>query len=197
MLEEKIEKSPQTIQYLKKIKKENRKKIIKQHKIIVSILGAFLLLVLIFCISIGIWFLTVDKIDSVCMSSTLKVGDRVNVDESFGKIERGKVYKFEKDGEIYYQRCIGIPGDNIRVENDNVYVNSMLFSEGYVSSKMKSLINIEVNIPEEKYFFMGDNRNKSVDGRYWADKFVDEKDIIGEVTEVVYPFNRAKEITYY
>ena len=197
MLEEKVEKSPQTILYLKKIKRENRRKFIKKHKYLFRIGITIIALLIILCISISIWFLSMDKIDSLSMSGTLNIGDRVKVDESITNIERGRVYKFEKDGEIYYQRCIGVGGDNIRVENDDVYVNLILFSEGYVSSKMKSLINLEVNIPEDKYFFMGDNRNNSVDSRYWADKFIDKDDIIGEVTEIEYPFDRAKEIKYY
>lgn len=194
---EKIEKSPQAIAMLKKIKKENRKKFLKKHRIL---FGAIAIILVIFCFYYlirNIFFYTIDSIVTDNMSKTIEVGDRVKVDKRFDSVEVGNVYKFEKDDEVYIARCIGTGGDIIRVENDDVYVNGMLFSEKYVSSKMESKINFQITVPKGEYFFLGDNRNHSFDSRYWKDRFVKKDDIIGQVTEIVYTFGKNKKITYY
>lgn len=196
-MEEKVQKSPQAIEMLKKIKKENRKKFFKKHKILFFIAAVVLIFFLLFYLIRNIFFYTIEEVMTDNMSKTIKVGDNIKIVKNFGDIESGNVYKFEKDGETYIARCIGVEGDIITIENDDVYINGMLFSEGYVSSKIDSKINLKVKVPKGKYFFLGDNRNHSFDSRYWEDRFVNKEDIEGQVTEIVYTFSKNKKITYY
>ena len=49
-------------------------------------------------------------------------------------------------------------------------------------------------IPEGKYFFLGDNRAQSDDSRYWENPYVDEKDIEGKVQIRIYPFNKIGKV---
>jgi signal peptidase I len=105
------------------------------------------------------------------------------------------------------KRCIGIPGDRIRIVAGKVYVNGELLDEPYAlhspgaaglpwenfpaqSAEMfysdvpqwpvelaKHVVNGELVVPPGSYFMMGDNRDDSNDSRYWG--FVPREDIIG------------------
>lgn len=186
-----------TKEYVKNIKKENRKKSIKKNKTLLITLGFILFIVILLVVISRSFYFSIDSIHEVNMSKTIKYGDRVYVDKNYGSIDRGEVYKFKKDGKVYYDRCIGLGGDVIKVENDKVYINGILFSENYVSSKIKGKVNFEVTVPEGQYFMLGDNRTNSFDSRYWVDKFVKKDDIIGRVTKIVYMFKKDKKIEYY
>jgi signal peptidase I len=192
-----IEKSPQTIAMLKKIKKEKRKKYLKKHKIKFTLLGIFLALVIGGVVAINLSVFTLYKVNLDNMNSTIQINDMVYIDKRFTKIDTGRVYQFKKDDKVLIDRCIGIGGDHIVIENDKVFINAILVAENYVSSTIDGKINIDVIVPEGKLFFLGDNRKNSWDARYWNERFVDESEIIGEVTKIVYPFDREKEITYY
>lgn len=197
MIKDKPNKYLNTKEYVKNIKKENRKKSIRKNKILIVTLGFILFIIILLVVISRHFYFSIDSVDEVNMSKTIKCGDRVYVDKNYGSIDRGEVYKFKKDDRVYYDRCIGIGGDVIKVENDKVYINGILFSENYVSSKIKGKVNFEVTVPGGQYFMLGDNRAESVDSRFWFNKFVKNDDIIGKVTKIVYLFKKDKKIKYY
>ncbi|WP_435791471.1 S26 family signal peptidase [Clostridium sp.] len=45
-------------------------------------------------------------------------------------------------------------------------------------------------MPEDSYFFLGDNRANSKDARYWEQPFIDEDNIMGKARIVISPFSR-------
>ncbi|MGK0469147.1 MAG: signal peptidase I, partial [Clostridium sp.] len=49
---------------------------------------------------------------------------------------------------------------------------------------------IKFKIPEDSYFFLGDNRANSKDARYWEQPFIDEDNIMGKARIVISPFSR-------
>lgn len=101
-----------------------------------------------------------------------------------GNLERGEkvVFEFEK-GVIYMKRVIGLPGETISFQDGNVYIDGELLDEStYLDPSVQTYSDTDsFTIPDNAYFMMGDNRGNSFDARYWADPFIMEDQIVGEV----------------
>lgn len=142
-------------------------------------------------------FFLIATIPSTSMSPVLEARDKVYINRNYGEIKRGNIYTFEKDGTKFIKRCIGIGGDHIVINNDDVFVNGV--KDSYATSRIISEIltnqvDLDLVVPEGTVFFLGDNRKVSYDARYWNDKFVPTSDIIGEADKIVYPFNRITSL---
>lgn len=109
----------------------------------------------------------------------------------------GLIYK--KDDYIdvaYIKRLIGLPGDTVDVRpGDGVYVNGKKVDEPYVNeiSETCTLVKPEpycgpVKVPPGQYYMMGDNRNQSLDSRYWG--FARDERVIGRAVFRIWPLNR-------
>lgn len=137
-------------------------------------------------------------IPSESMYPTLKVKDQLFVTKMYGRdsIQRGDILVFFSDefNELLIKRVIGLPGDDIVVKaSGEVLVNGEVLEETYVVQKDETAIfDLEFKVPEDKYFFLGDNRANSLDSRYWSEPYIDFEDIRGEARIIIYPFNRIR-----
>lgn len=137
-------------------------------------------------------------IPSESMYPTLKVKDQLFVTKMYSRdsIQRGDILVFFSDefNELLIKRVIGLPGDDIVVKaSGEVLVNGEVLEEGYVVQKDETAIfDLEFKVPEDKYFFLGDNRANSLDSRYWSEPYIDFEDIRGEARIIIYPFNRIR-----
>lgn len=130
------------------------------------------------------------KIPSESMVPTLNVGDRLFVTRVYNpeNLNRGDVvvfYSEEKD-ESMIKRLIGKPGDIIEIKDGIVTVNGETLHENYIGTPDR--FNGSYNVPEDKYFFLGDNRYFSSDSRYWDNPYIDADDIKGKAQLKIYPF---------
>ncbi|MBO4415100.1 MAG: signal peptidase I [Lachnospiraceae bacterium] len=128
------------------------------------------------------------EIISGSMISTLNVDDRVVANRLayvFSKPQRGDIIFFafpDDESKTYVKRIIGLPGDKVEIIRGKVYINDSdePLEEPYLKEKMKKEDFGPYYVPEGSYFVMGDNRNISVDSRYWDNKFVNNSQIYGK-----------------
>ncbi|MEG1312432.1 MAG: signal peptidase I [Romboutsia sp.] len=91
------------------------------------------------------------------------------------------------------KRVIAVEGDHIKIEDSKVYVNEKLIKEPYIYDNYTEGT-IDMVIPQDKVFAMGDNREKSLDSRYEDVGLVNEKDIMGKVMIRLFPFNKIGKV---
>jgi signal peptidase I len=143
------------------------------------------------------------EVVSGSMETTILTGDRVfglRTAYWFGAPHRGDIIVFAnpinpKD-EPYIKRVVGLPGERISVRGDKVYINGRLLNESeYLDFHSADEYRAhgfgqdyaETLIPDDCYFMMGDNRNRSKDSREWG--FMPREDILGKVYIDVNPSN--------
>ncbi len=122
------------------------------------------------------------------MENTIMAGDRIlalRTSYWLDEPKRGDVVVFrypdDPTGEtLYVKRIIGEPGDTVVVEDGVVYANGEALEESYLAEPMVGDFG-PFTVPEGSYFTMGDNRNHSLDSRYWENKYVEEGEILGKV----------------
>jgi len=119
---------------------------------------------------------------------------------SFGKPERGDVIVFrypEDEDKDFIKRIIGVPGDTIEIRNKIVHVNGApLNDSGYAQRVDPGIIDGTINprdnfgpitVPEGAYFVMGDNRDQSLDSRFWG--YVREEKIRGKAFRIYWSWS--------
>ena len=166
------------------------------------------------------------KIPSPSMERTLLVGDHLLVNKfifggtgawyekflPYRPLQHGDIIVFKypyADHQHFVKRVIGLPGDRLKLVDQQVFINGKLLNEPYVehdpnagydplnyafppignplysspvepewAHEMKRYIRgDEIVVPPGKVFAMGDNRDHSLDSRYWG--FVDRSAIMG------------------
>ena len=88
------------------------------------------------------------------------------------------------------KRIIGLPGDRLRIEHGEVFINDQKLDEPYIrfqASYNYPQTGQNITVPPGKYFVLGDNRDNSSDSRYIG--FVPRRNIVGRATRVVVSFN--------
>ncbi len=120
----------------------------------------------------------------------------------FNKPQRGDVivFKAPPDGhDEYIKRIIGLPGETVKVQGCHVYVNDKLLDEGaYLSSDVCTnpgtfaTEGLEIQIPANNYFVLGDNRQHSLDGRYFG--LISQDKFTGRAWIVYWPIKNAEVV---
>lgn len=134
-------------------------------------------------------------IPSGSMEPTLQINDRLIIEKlsyDFELPERGDIVVFRPPAELnqkdaFIKRVIGVPGDTVEVKDGRVYVNSQALEESYIAAPPDYLWG-PIEVPEDAYLVLGDNRNKSFDSHYWG--FVPKDHILGRAVFRFWPPNR-------
>ena len=141
------------------------------------------------------------------MLNTIHEGDRIiasRIEYNFSDPERYDIIIFKAPDEVakgnekeyYVKRIIGLPGETITIVNGVVYIAD---ASGNTSQARDEFITAceptgnfgPYTVPENSYFVMGDNRESSIDSRYWiTTNYVKRDLIIGKVKFRYYPFNQ-------
>ncbi len=156
-------------------------------QILKEILSWVLVLVVAYALALLINRFVIFKVEvpTGSMEDTIQVGDRVltyRLSYIFKDPERGDIAVFpypDGEEEDYIKRIIGLPGDTVEGKNGYVYINGEPLEETYVKEILDQDFG-PYTVPEDHYFMMGDNRNESLDSRYWENKFVEKDKIKGK-----------------
>ncbi len=105
--------------------------------------------------------------------------------------EGEKIINGEKTKVNYVKRVIGLPGDLIEIHDGEVYRNGIKLDEPYIMDKTQGVYRCEV--PEGKYYVLGDNRPTSLDSRSESIGLVDRNKIIGKVQFKIQPFGKIEK----
>lgn len=140
-------------------------------------------------------------IPSESMENTLNVGDNIFGSKLAYKNENPKrgdiiIFHFPDDpSQLFVKRVIGLPGETVEIKNAKVYINGNQLEEDYLKENWtRDNDGYSFAVPEGSYFVMGDNRNNSLDSRYWNQPFVDYKAIEGKAVFRYFPFNKMGKL---
>ncbi len=128
------------------------------------------------------------------MENTVLTNDRVFAFRRsylFENPQRGDIVVFplpDDESQNYLKRIIGLPGDTVEIKDGKVYINNSEepLQEDYLKEKPTGDYG-PYEVPEDSYFMLGDNRNISLDSRYWEHTFVKKNKIMGKVVLRYYP----------
>ena len=129
------------------------------------------------------------------------------------------VFRYPVDlSQTFVKRVVGVPGDRVRIFNKHLFVNGEMVDEPFVEHKTSHIDsyrdnfpsspnmqvyepaldmlenhveNGEVVVPEGRYFALGDNRDLSLDSRYWG--FVPRENIIGKPLVIYWSYDAPTE----
>lgn len=169
---------------------------------------------IVFVSAWGIHFFLFEPIEvnGASMMPTFENGDRVVVDKIGPQLtdyERFDVVVFEaKKDTNYIKRIIGIPGDRIVYENDELFINGEKYEEPYLEEHkdrlkdsgtftedftLEEYLGEEV-VPDGYFFVLGDNRRNSTDSRDPSIGFISKEKIMGTAKAVFFPLDNLKII---
>ncbi len=143
------------------------------------------------------------------MEPTLHTGDAVFVEMISvytGNFDRGDIVTIDAKGmdgytheENLIKRIIGLPGETIKIDEGNVYINGVLLDESaYLPAGTKTFVGAEgqargyqeITLGPDEYYCMGDNRGGSNDSRRMGP--FKKSQIDAKVLARIYPFNKMR-----
>lgn len=151
------------------------------------------------------------RIPSGSMENTIMTHDRLigfRFSYWFDDPKRGDIILFKyplNEKETYIKRVIGEPGDKVEIRQGKVYINDSEtpLKEDYLKEDwVWANDGYTFEVPEDCYFVMGDNRNDSLDGRFWANEAIKDG-IASEQDAEKYSYVKRDEVqgkaifTYY
>ena len=148
-----------------------------------------LVVVAAFAVLVATLWMPVLQIYGSSMTPTIDEGQIV-ISIKGKNFEQGDLVAFYIGNKLLVKRIIACPSDYVLVdENGTVFVNGTELYEPYVSEKSFGECDIEYpyQVPDSKYFLMGDHRETSVDSRVSVVGCIPEEQIVGKIVFRVWP----------
>jgi signal peptidase I len=150
-----------------------------------------LVVVAAFAVLVATLWMPVLQIYGSSMTPTIDEGQIV-ISVKGKNFEQGDLVAFYIGNKLLVKRVIAGPADYVLVdENGTVFVNGTELEEPYISEKAFGECDIEYpyQVPDSRYFLMGDHRKTSVDSRTSAVGCISEEQIVGKIVFCVWPIS--------
>ena len=150
-----------------------------------------LVVVAAFAVLVATIWMPVLRIYGASMTPTLNEGDIV-VSLKETAVQQGDLVAFYAGNKLLVKRCIAGPGQWVDIdESGDVYVDGRQLDEPYLTEKALGECDLELpcQVPDNRYFCMGDQRLTSVDSRSTAVGCVSQEQIVGKVLFRVWPLS--------
>lgn len=137
-------------------------------------------------------FFPIFRITGSSMEPTLNAKEIVVCLKS-SRFQSGDLVAFYYNNKVLLKRVIGTAGDTIEIDDSgNVFVNGSQLGEPYITKKSLGQCDIDFpyQVPDNRIFVMGDNRETSVDSRTTAVGCIADEYVIGKVFLRVWPLER-------
>lgn len=167
----------------------------KFKSVIRSTIGTLLVVAAIAAL-IAMFVLPILQIHGTSMTPTIVNGEIV-VALKGSTFKKGDVIGLYIGNKLLVKRVIGGAGDWIDIKSDGtVFVNGEMISEPYVTDKAfgDCNINLPYQVPDGRYFVMGDHRSTSADSRNTAIGCIAYEQIVGRIVFRIWPFSRFGRI---
>ena len=128
------------------------------------------------------------RVNGTSMNNTLKDGDIMILDAvsyRHSKIKRFDIVVVDQGKEYLIKRVIGLPGEEIEYKDNTLYVNGKKIKDNYSKGKTEDF---KIKLKNNYYFVMGDNRENSLDSRFFGP--FNKSKIRGKTSFTVLPSNR-------
>ena len=174
----------------------------KEKKITTEILSTIIYIIIVLLITFLIVTFVVQRttVEGQSMEITLNNGDNLMLDKltyRFKNPNRFEIIVFphmmENEKMFYIKRVIGLPGETIRIDwEGNIYINGQILKEDYGKEIIldPGIAEKEIELGENEYFVLGDNRNHSSDSRDPSVGIIERDEIMGRVWIRIYPLNK-------
>ena len=155
-----------------------------------STLSALVVVAAVAVLIITLW-MPILRIVGASMSPTLHNG-QVVVAMKVARLTPGDIVGFYQGNDLLVKRCIACSGDIVDIDPDgNIYVNSKLLEEPYLTEKAFGECNITLPclVPEGAYFLVGDHRSTSIDSRNTSVGCVTKDQLLGKIVFCIWPLS--------
>lgn len=175
----------------------NLNKFFKNHKdYIITLIFSIILSTVLY------QFIGFTKVSGLSMYPTLDDKDFLfftKTDKHNDSIDNGDIVIFDTTPDIksrfkkifYIKRVIGKEGDHVLIDNGKVFVNDIELNEPYIDDLITEGY-VDIIVPEDKYFVLGDNRDGSSDSRVFG--LVKHSDMVGVSKFRVLPITNIGKI---
>lgn len=150
---------------------------------------AVLVVVAALAVLVAMLWMPVLRIYGTSMAPTLTDGQIV-VSVKTGSFKPGDVTAFYHGNKLLIKRYMAGPSDWVNIDAEgNVTINGEALDEPYLTEKAYGETNISLpyQVPDERYFVMGDNRDVSIDSRNTAVGCIAKDQIVGKVVFRIWP----------